>query len=609
MNKQTPRNGQAELEDHNRDSGSRKSSLRNRSTGHLFVVALAVAIFISSIAAAYLLYQFQKTHEEEVSTAVSRAVVRELTSDIFELEKSLLRVSAVHQSRPEMSRQTFSRVMRQTVRDLKPLRAIGWAPLVQLQGIDRWIKAQQDAKSEMLTYQTIRALKNLQPRYYDTTGSWSGLSPTTTGQIFAQDYLAPILYIEDEIGKVLSSAPHFKDGIAEATKTGSIKASITQVTAKGKHTNTLFRSVYSRLISPGLRRDLHRERKQLTTGLLNFQLDLDAFLQASLTEAEQHNLGISVTEILPDTSHLQLFKSQNSLFDEEHDLVEKIEFFGNTWLVRVHREALASSTLLPSALALLAGLTMILALLGWHTSNIHFKRQLQSKLQQQKREITQKTGLIEAVLDAAPVGIEYIDEAGITQLQNNLSKIGSNAETAHETIIQGTAEPAEYDGANTGFLSQKYRLTTNEDDGYKHYEIICKALAESADVQLGNIVVSNNVTEREAAQQKLKGYIAELEATNQELEEFTYSATHDMQEPLRRIASFSEILEENIVDGDLEDARAITARLISSSTDLRRRFSKVVEEIDNRNRRRAEDNHRSYAQSDVSIEPNLREKP
>lgn len=590
MNKQTPSKGHAEPDDPKQEPGSKKPSLRNRSTGHLFVVALAVAILISSIAAAYLLFQFQKKHEEEVSTAVSHAVVRELTSDIFALEKSLLRVITLHQSRPEMSRQTFSRLMRQTVRDLKPLRAIGWAPLIQPQGIDQWIKAQQDAKSGMLTYQTVRALKNLQPRYYNKTDIWNSTANTATGPIFIQNYLAPILYIEDEIGKVLSSAPHFQHGITEATKTGSIKASMTQATAKGKHTSTLFRSVYSRLISPGMRRDLHRERKQLTTGLLNFRLDLDAFLQASLTEAEQHNLGISVTEVLPDTSHLQLFKSRNSLFDEEHDPVEEIEFFGNTWLVRVHREALASSTLLPSSLALLAGLAMITALLAWHTSNIHFKRQLQSKLTQQKHEITQKTGLIEAVLDAAPVGIEYIDEDGITQLQNSLAKIGANAETAHEVIIQGTAEPAEY-GENTGLLSQKYRLTTHKDDGYKHYEIISKALVETANVQLGNIVVSSNVTDREVAQQRLKGYISELEKTNRELEELTYSATHDMQEPLRRIASFSEILEENIADGDLEDARLITARLISSSTDLRQRFSKVVDEIDNRNRRRADESH------------------
>lgn len=122
-------------------------------------------------------------------------------------------------------------------------------------------------------------------------------------------------------------------------------------------------------------------------------------------------------------------------------------------------------------------------------------------------------------------------------------------------------------------------------------------------MQLGNIVVSSDVTDREVAQQRLKGYIAELEQTNRELEEFTYSATHDMQEALRRIASFSEILEEHIANGDLEDAR-----LISSSTDLRQRFSKVVHEIDNRNRRRAEEAHLPTVQSPTLNEPKLREK-
>lgn len=74
------------------------------------------------------------------------------------------------------------------------------------------------------------------------------------------------------------------------------------------------------------------------TGLPNFQLDLDTILRTSLTEAEQHNLGISVTEFSADTSSRQLYKSQNSLLEEEHDAVEKLDFFGNTWLVRAHRE-------------------------------------------------------------------------------------------------------------------------------------------------------------------------------------------------------------------------------------------------------------------------------
>lgn len=115
----------------------------------------------------------------------------------------------------------------------------------------------------------------------------------------------------------------------------------------------------------------------------------------------------------------------------------------------------------------------------------------------------------------------------MTQLQNSLSKIGTNAVTAHEAIAIGAATPVGHQ-ANKGQLVQHYQLETFDGDRSQHYEIISKALTETAEVQLGNIVVSNNVTEREAAKQEFQSYIKELETINRELEEFTYSATHDM---------------------------------------------------------------------------------
>jgi len=69
--------------------------LRSDAMGEMLVAGLAVAIFLSSVAAAYFIYQFQMTNENTVNNALSRVVVRELASDIFELEKSLSRISAI----------------------------------------------------------------------------------------------------------------------------------------------------------------------------------------------------------------------------------------------------------------------------------------------------------------------------------------------------------------------------------------------------------------------------------------------------------------------------------------------------------------------------------
>jgi PAS domain S-box-containing protein len=66
--------------------------------------------------------------------------------------------------------------------------------------------------------------------------------------------------------------------------------------------------------------------------------------------------------------------------------------------------------------------------------------------------------------------------------------------------------------------------------------------------------VQEDITDRKKAQSALQNYATELERSNEELQQFAYVASHDLQEPLRMITSYLTLLENRYKDKLDDDA-------------------------------------------------------
>lgn len=78
--------------------------------------------------------------------------------------------------------------------------------------------------------------------------------------------------------------------------------------------------------------------------------------------------------------------------------------------------------------------------------------------------------------------------------------------------------------------------------------IVITALHDDKDRVIGFSKVTRDLTERKLSEDTMKKYMQELERQNTELEQFAYVSSHDLQEPLRKIRTFSDLLETEVQD-------------------------------------------------------------
>lgn len=175
------------------------------------------------------------------------------------------------------------------------------------------------------------------------------------------------------------------------------------------------------------------------------------------------------------------------------------------------------------------------------------------ELQQANATLSERNNFIQAIIDSS------VDVIAVFDKQLNYVIVNKQAEEIYgkgKEYLIGKNLLDVYPVLNeTGFVTNLAKAFEGEvvyDDVYKSaapnhfFENFFIPLKNEIDVVDRVLLIAHDVTNITRANEELRKLNAELEKSNRDLEQFAYVASHDLQEPLRKIQIFSELTTKNL---------------------------------------------------------------
>jgi PAS domain S-box-containing protein len=203
--------------------------------------------------------------------------------------------------------------------------------------------------------------------------------------------------------------------------------------------------------------------------------------------------------------------------------------------------------------------------------------ELFAEKQQARRQAEQLRLIVQGVTDYAifmldPAGCVATWNAGAERIKGYAAAeiIGRHFSCFYPPQAQERGDPGRAlarTAAEGRFEAEGWRVRK---DGSQFWANVVLTALRDADGSLkGFAKITRDVTERKRAEQKMAAYAARLQRSNKELEQFASVASHDLQEPLRKIQTFGDRLLSKCGEALGEEGRQYLQRMQTAAGRMR----------------------------------------